>query len=310
MDGTDPTQAINTAPRKYSFAQFQTADDMKKNATGNLYAMTDVLGGRGYPYIADDMMMYPTGEAGPQIEKPLMKYKSAFTPYVKQKYAFTMTRTSTGGLALTVATTEAVKTFESGVDEPGASNGLYYVQTSADNTLEKEGAPVYERNSFWALGQTSRYIGLLRRAGDPDAPTPTDALASSGVLDDGPGSYYAQAASLIANNIAYVFEYQGNNCPRFMDTIAANGDRGQVVGADRVSLSLPIGPYTRWVRPAVFGAKDEFAKLIGSFAQSVDLVIDPIGGNAIPTEFGQVLAIFEVCLWGVRVCGNPDDDCP
>lgn len=293
--------------RQYSFAPWQSDD--RKDAY-SLRNVADVLGNRGYPYLPNDMMMGTQGGGGPQLEKPLMKYRSAFLPYVSQLFQLPFNRTASGGLALLMSVTSQIKLYQTGVGELGTVNGVWWTQTSADTTLEKQGAPVYERNSFWALGMTTRLRGMVRRGGTPGTPLPTDPIVSNGQLDDGDGSYYAQAASIAANNIAFVFSYQGDSCPRFMGAIAANGDRGQVVGAGRVSLSLPIGPYTRWTRPAVFGAKDEFAKLEGTLAQSVDLEIDPIGGNAIPDGFGDVSLLVDMCLFGVRVCGNPDDDCP
>jgi len=300
--------AVQEAARRYAYAQWQK-DEPKLGKQGPLVSVLDALGNTGYPFLPPDMMFYPGAGAGAMIEEPLVKYKSAFLPYVEQDFMLPLARTATGGLELTVAAVQAIQLFTSGVDQSGAPNGEWWIQTSANNTLEKEGAPVYARHSYWAFGDTVSFEGLYVRI-VTETPSAIDPLAADPILDNGPGSYSELVLQVLANNVSRTYRYQGNDCPRYQGTLGSNGDRAQVIGGGRHSISLPDLPYQRWARPSHFGSKDEYAKLTGKLESSIDLQIKPIGGNAIPSTTPFVFAKFRVRLYGVRVCGNPEDGCP
>lgn len=274
---------------------------------GLLQPVFETLGKLGYPMLPADQFYAETGEAGPKIERPLVKYRSAFLPCVETIMLYKWTRTAAGGLTLAKTVTSQIQLFSAGVEDPGTTVGAWFNLDSADTTLEKEGAPVYERHSYWAFGHTVAYEGLYRRGGNgTDITNPRTFMNQ---LDDGPGSYGELMLQAAAFGTSLTFQYQGDKCPRFMGTLASNPDRAQLIGGGRFSMANPELPFQRWARPSHFGAKDEFAKLQGNVVQSTDLEIDPIGGNTIPDDLTAVYQQFRVRLYGVRVCGNPEDGC-
>jgi hypothetical protein len=271
--------------------------------------VSDVLAGTGYQYLPDDMPLALTRKPGPKIETPLVDYKSAFMAYTWQRFMFTWVRDTDGGLLLTKVSIEGTKILTTGNAEPGGASGIWWNQTAVDNAFEKGGAPVYERHSYWAFGHTLVRQGLTERISGQTAAV-TDPIGIRNLYDNGSGSYSELTSQLISHNVGLILKYQGNDCPRFMDSLAANGGRQQLIGSGRFSVANPTLPYERWSRPSHFGARDDFAKLEGSFTSGVDLKVFPIAGNPIPDTIPEVKDVWDFRLFGVRVCGNPADGCP
>ena len=263
----------------------------------------------GYPY-TPKMSYAQTDEAGPQIEQPQVKYPGAMLPYVDQTFAVPYTNDGTF-LSVTPDDIKGIQLFRNGVDETQTPAGLWYPATPGDTTLQESGAPVFESHTFVGVAQTISYEGLAIKGGDPLVVDPADPLLGTQILDDGPGSMSELLLQFGATRIGLVMQWAGDRCPRWQGNLASNGDRGQLIGGGRHSLSLPNLPFTPWTRPAFFGSRSDFSKLTASLVIGTTIgVVWPAGSSISPEDVPKVYQLFRIRLFGIRVCGNYGSGCP
>lgn len=249
--------------------------------------------------------MVPNGGVGIQ-EDPSFLYPNSMLPCLDQRFFIVFDNdTVNSRLVLTKASLENISLLTSGQGNTGAGLNLWWNQTYADTTIQKDGAFVYRGHTFWGNGHTFAFEMAAYRTGEGDA---DDAITSSRNLMDGAGSYAEQALALIAHNVGFQMTPAGSQCPIFLGNIAYNGDMAQLRGPGLPSIADPQLPFKSWERPVNFGSRDS------PFQMNAQLTMGPTEVSILYTDGNEPLADlyigFRLRVCGFRECGEYVPGCP
>lgn len=277
-------------------------DNMQKNGNGSwtdmLVKAVDFFQNAPTRFVPNSFMV-PTGKLGVQ-EDPGFIYPNSMLPCLDQRFLIVFENdTVNRRLVLSKTSLESISLLTSGQGNSGASLNLWWPQTYADTTIQKEGALVYRGHTFWGSGHTFAFELGAYRAGEGTA---ADALATSRNLMDGAGSYVEQGLALVAHNVGFMMRPAASECPIYLGNIAYNGDMAQLRGPGLPSIADPQLPFKTWERPVNFGSKDS------PFQMNAQLTMGPQEVAILYTDGNEPISDlylgFRLRVCGWRECGE------